>query len=1083
MKIKLILCMLLLTTFLQCTYAAVYTDGKVSVNNDLSEEKGEKTIVIFPESKKGKKLTANDILYIDQDDSDFRDLNVGNVGEGAYSVNLAAADMPTVSETLVRYGTANDVSGVRLSCSEKFYVFEQGDNASFKLSWTNKSTAKKSINIRVADYFGKSVYLSSFVAESGESLYEIDIPDLECGAFELDVSFCETEYSAHFAVVPQLAERNASEDNIAALSTMAYCTNIEGLADSEIEEYVRTVALAGVKHVREAAIVRIINPSQGVYTYPQKLELLLEAYKKYGIKTVLMFQEMPKYMLNADDYLPEDMQLVYDAFHEIINHYRDLISEVEIYNEPENPQFSRDTEGADKYAAFAKAVSAAAADAGIKTTNAGLIGINGYRDVMLKNLVTEYTSSYNEHRYIKNYDDRAFSTYADNSLGVGFIEEAKKYGKKDIVLTETGTAITHRDGETELDDSQQRNQARTAVAAFVDGAERGFARLYWFKHGYYYENNGISFSTMSKKREPYYIYSALSAFENAVGNGKYIGKISGLDDDVLNGYFADGGRYIGCFMSQNDGSVTVETGTENAVVINMMGNAETVAAENGRITLKVGADPIYLVTDRLPGNVERVADDTGNSDETVINEAERVVMLAKFESYNGGIFRTGDANQLATNGANKLKLNIFNLNDREIGGIVVPKAFGGWICEEGNREITVPPRGTVTLDYTVTPGELIANDFVSPLVFDFKTVGGDFSTCMTPIRAVPSFERAHRIEGSESPAGWHDKSGENVKYGVNIDETTIRFDYSFSDTSNMYNYPYIKIPESIDFGKTGGIMFRCKADKPIENMLIGIFITQNGKRYAYLKQHINLTEEWKTMYFDWKYVSSYDGSTDEAFDPSKADRNSLRIGFSNYSTENVFSFYMQSVSFYDKAELTQTDIKNIGYEGGRLTLETEAADMSLKEADVFADIDGERVFGTAKDGTAIFSLPLEGGRHMLKFRAYDEGNGILSAEREFYADGFGIKADNPQFLPSEGNLKIDMLIHNYGSGEKNICVYAASYDKKGRLTEVLRKNCSVQGKNAFEYEENIGGEYENVRLFVWEDTMPLGKPHDYEKKT
>ena len=986
-------------------------------------------------------------------------------------------------------GNPEDISSLKLNQRKEYAIFEKSENMVFDLMWENVSSdIEKTVNIKIKDYYGKTVNNTRRRVDKTKTSYAIQIGDLPFGHYKIEATICQKTVTGNFSVVPNLNERRPSDKNIAAFATMQAVVNNEYNTSSEatVENYVKTIRLAGVHNVRDAIRMNTVSMENGSYEYPKKLTWLINKYNDCGIKTLLMLEDAPEYMRSkGKGTMPDNLLALYNFTKNLSETYGNKIDGIEFLNEIESPHCvdSTDTQGATLYASSAKAAALGIYDAkkGIKATNAGSCLVSAYRKMLLQNEVADYINYYTDHDYM-DYDSNSYEpNYRKDSFSYAQDLDSFLCTNKEIHISETGVGVPYNNDYTELTDEQQKYVARIIPKAFVDAASNGVTKYYWFLHGYY-SIGGNSFSTLSKTKQPYSCYSAVSAFTNSLGNAKYYGKITGIDSNVTGHAFYDNGEYIGCFWSNGKKSISIPTAESKAILTDIMGNETTITSENGYFNIDVSEDIVYLrMSD--PFNVENVANFDEKNTDIIIDDAHHIVMQQIFDassSPNTRITQIYELNPLN----DTMTLRVYNFNKGPSTVTVKPSTFGGWETDKDKTTITIPSMGYIDIDYSLNLSEnRIADVFVSPLVFECEVDGKASSSSVSYIKSVPCADFANIIGSSTDISNWR-ATGENCTVIKKTSETPCTFslkydEYTTTNARNRYINATLSGVLANELSGSKGILFNVKSSKYVDNVVFRVWMNMDGKKYRIDMPPMAIDGTEQTVSFDWSkmfYNNVYD------FDISNADPSTFSITVHNQSkTVTDFDLSITNVGVYTSGSLTHPTAQNVAYDNGKIVSEIQNNDIEAKS--VYYRLDDTLKKGTILDSQGVCEMNSPNGTVPVTVYVKDLSNypTVIKTNINVLNGGFII---NNKKLIQKDNIKVSFDVYNQtGKGyvaENELSVFGTFYNSKGKVLNIVPATIELvpNEKKSVSLDFDICDEnYDVFKAFIWSKSMiPMSIP-------
>ena len=377
-----------------------------------------------------------------------------------------------------------------------------------------------------------------------------------------------------------------------------------------------------------------------------------------------------------------------------MTYYQGLVDAWEIWNESDHG-FALET--AELYTAWYKAAVLGVLDA---DPNA-IVSFGGlcqpdanidYMHMLFMNDVMEYSSIFNYHAHTPQGSDLPdFSRFAMVS---GTYASLAHYNtqNKPVWLTEAGMKIM-----TETPSEKQKaEQAPYIVTSTVQSLAMGTEKHFWFILAPYLEAGG-DFGTFGADFQPYPTLAAESTMTHVLGKAQYLGELYDLPDRAYGYVFFNGSRAVSVLWSQKK-AVYSFAAEQPVIVTDIMGNQTLVQPENGKITLRLSTDPVFVTYSQVP-NYQNKQYPEAQIQSLQLGLGERVVLSPNFEGYDINDPDTKHDGHIVDDGS-KITLYVTNFNDTAVTGRVSVTVEGFTVtgCEQ---EITVPAMGRVELELTM----------------------------------------------------------------------------------------------------------------------------------------------------------------------------------------------------------------------------------------------------------------------------------------------------------------------------------------------------------------------------------------------
>ena len=939
-------------------------------------------------------------------------------------------------------------------------IYQQSEGVTYTVSGADSGW------YTTTDYFGNAVYSGEF------SNGELVISDVETGHYELTVTdgngaFATTE----FAVVPDLDERRDSTYNplaFSAMTTTTYTTNNVPNYDA----YAKTITLAGVNYVREYIDWTCLMTNTQHLT---KNKAMLEAYNNNNIGVMYMIQKMPgsrtvdnEYYENGN-HITYDLNNAYNAVRKILEVYPDQIDTIEFLNEPD---LLTEKDTADRYASLLKVASIAAEDINknVRISNAGItFPGNVFTRRLLQNDINDYIDIYNTHQY-RDYNPGASYVETQDEIE-NFMGDALAYGmsNKKLWMGEYGFRAKYNDGEADLSKEQLLQAARSAPIALIRANKTGVDRLFWFIHGYLKEGvNG--FGTLTTNHAPTYVYSALSAFTNALGNAGYSREIEA--DDVNICIYADGTEEIACVWAENEKTITLPANNGQVIITDIMGKEIQETVTDNFIEITVGPDIQYIrayngFSDASEEAIKYKKEATRRPE---LTKAQKVVMTPGFEE-------GADVNaanwaytlSIADGETNQVKLNVYNFNDTAVTARVECVSEGGWTIDSPVQTVTIPAKtemgdkvegGLSTLTFNISANETANVYDITSLMFSATVDGEKSSDMVTNITSEDV--KATPLSGSKNawtlaPAGAENNAASSELVS-GTDSLTMKCSFLDTEESKVCRMTYgnflteFKIDEN-----SAGISFKCTSEQQ-PDVTLRVWVTDSDSDTFYgafdtkLKAAADSGGKNHPYAFPFEYLRWAYGSGNKTLDVGNT---TIMIGIMNPSVNNVdFCFsdfgHMQKVTTQTK----KITVNGISYADGKITATLSSADAKNVRFMVLGSVYDASVAGNMASANAL----LPRGEHNVDVFAFDVANRVHKGSGTITV----AESDIPSFEVQE---------------EKN----GAVVDATGYVTVNGTVSSGYAGKNAavIVYPDTIMAEDVTLSDMVYFDQVAIGNGGKY----
>lgn len=956
------------------------------------------------------------------------------------------------------------ISLTSLADCAPFSIYQQSEGVRYAVNGTDSGW------YTTTDYFGNVLYYGEF------SNGELVISDVETGHYELTVTdgngaFATTE----FAVVPDLDKRRDSTYNPLAFSAMATTTYTTNNVP-DYDAYAKTISLAGVNYVREYIDwTALINNTRWL----TKNKGLIEAYRNNNIDVMLLLQKMPYIQDPDSEYYEKGNQITYDlnkpynAIKKLLEVYPDQLDAIEFENEPDI-RTEKDT--ADRYASLLKVASIAADEINkdVKISSAGLayaVENPSFEEKMLQNDINDYIDIYNAHQY-RTYSEGAAYVETSDEFDTFMGDEVLSYGLSDkqLWMSEYGFRAQYNDGETELSKDVQLQCARSAPIALVRASKAGLDRMFWFIHGYLKENVTNGYGTLSSTHTPNYVYSALSAFTNAVGNAGYSRELETDGANVC--IYADGSEEIACVWAENEKTITLPANNGQVVITDIMGRETQAEVTDNSIEITVGPDIQYIRAENgfSDGAAEQIKYQKEITRRPSFTEAQKVIMTPIFEDGTELMaVNRGYALNTANGASNAVKLNVYNFNSTPVSVEVECVSDGGWTIDNPVQTATVPARtvksdgevegGLSTITFNVSGNSAAYIYDNTPLIFSSTVNGEKASDVVTYITS--NDRNTETLFWSTSKYLWKLDSDETqnnaVSSSLTEENSKIKITCSFSDdVLEETEYKTCRMKYNLPFtinANSAGLSFRCTSPQE-PDVSLRIWLTDNDGDTFYNIYSVRLESD-----YDYTFVFPFDelrygyGSGNGVLDAGSCN---LIIGICKPNVDDV-EFYFSDFGIEQKTEAQSHEItiSDIAYADGSLTAQLSSEDAKNARFMVLGNVYDASVTGTTATAKNVL---LPKGMHDVEVFVYDAANWVYKG-----SDNITVSETDTPYIEKQESLN--------GSG----------VDEFGSVTIRGSISSRYAGKNAalIVYPDTIAADEVTISDLVYFNDIEIGSGGEY----
>ena len=509
-------------------------------------------------------------------------------------------------------------------------VFVEGDPIEIPIE-----TRAQRLDYTVTDFFGKQVVAGSAAVTDGQAVLK---PEVKArGHFVAKVQLVGTvsgDHEVDFAVVDPIDLGKLSDSPFGVMTHFA-----QGWDTSLIPLIVR----AGLPTVRDEAYWAHVEKQKGVFDFSQFDHYMAEL-KKAGVRLLVPLTfENPLYDEGKTPYTPAGREAYAHYAQELLKHYGDQISAVEVWNEY-NGTWCDGPAAADRPAFYAQMCSTAYQRIKEVRPDVTVLG-SGVVTIPLP-----YLEDLFKQGALASMDAVVIHPYRGKPEGVeqeiadlrALIRKYNKGQEKPIWATEYGY------GEK---DPSQPTVPRLLVRQSVLMLSQNVQHMYWYLMRDYNEFKGMALVHDSSDPRGAYspapAYAAMAVMIRMLHDAHFAARDAALpysrtyvvrfrkgDDDVRV-----------CWATQPD-QIRIE-GATAMTRVDLMGNSTPVALVNGAAVLDLDETPFYLLgkaakITEVPGALSVVADST--ADFSTQAQGENGWYYGCFDSSAGGEY-TPDAFQ------------------------------------------------------------------------------------------------------------------------------------------------------------------------------------------------------------------------------------------------------------------------------------------------------------------------------------------------------------------------------------------------------------------------------------------------------
>lgn len=842
-------------------------------------------------------------------------------------------------------------------------VYEEKDEVKPVINFSFSDPETHKLTYRVANYFDETV-LEETVDIVNTNQYELNFQEpLPVGHYTVHVSVDDAEpVEYYFSIVKNYEERDVESNT----HFMVDAAGIYLIDSTKIEDYARSMRLAGITSARERFRWTTYQTDSETIDM-SAFEVYQKAYEENGIHTLALNESAPGFMRSESHVFPQDLVEAYKFAKYMTERYGDKVS-IEAWNEPDTKD-----EPADYLAAYVKAMAIGQKDAQADSLAVGpglCVSPGLYTDTFLQNEVMEYLDVWSFHSHTSGANTNTKTRDIPGIMSL-FMDTIKNYGydgNKYYYLTEAGiNALPDPDIPAE----RQKVQTRYLATSMLQVAQLGTDRHYWFVYPYYKEGD-LWWGSFTQDDMPYSVYSALAALTDVMGEAKYIGELD-LAEGVNCLVFEDKGNHVLGIWSENETDVQVQTSQGEAQLVNIMGNAETITAENGAFAITSGPDMQYL---KLEGKVDAFKDAVYQEKEvepTSFTKAQRVILQQNYPadtvpgSKSGGYI-------LPTDQTTTVTVNVTNLNDTAMSGTVTGKIFEGWTMTPASQNVTVEPYSVQSLTFEISATESALPGVSVPVVFE-GTFGGERTSRTVTTIVAPAddnVETSYLLNGYDDPANWQKNMTEGgTEERVAEGNGVLDIHYVFQD-GDKWVYPRFDL-QGDNLKGTAGLVYEVYFDEVPEGLRLRAFAYEkNGSAYFTdaATSSDQLKKGWNRIVIPYSKFVWQGGLTDFNFNLDPEEITAISLGL-NSATERDIHYKIRNVGVYEQPEVAiyaSIDSFDAAVAGNTVTFSAELSEnqTGIQQDTIRLLVDDVQIEAAYADGKVTATYQAEPGTHEAK---------------------------------------------------------------------------------------------------------------------
>ena len=763
--------------------------------------------------------------------------------------------------TYLDYFTIEQVNGGKFSVSDLKIegtdcgVFTEDDNIKMNVEFTASAPEKCEYRLKIKNAWGRDIINSVVTAGKGMDALPVFIGKLSPGwyrAYIYDIGSDEAlnTYKA-FSVTHSLKKRGSFEDTAFGSDLAA---EYDGGTLKRAESFAKAMKYSGFDWIRSRGTGKATTAFQ------------LNMKKQLAARNIKIDEVMGSsvgYVTGESDakFRNDLYTTSYNFWKEYPKYEDGTVSMVEVFNELD---ISKNSPGADLYSSYLKAAAIGLADSGYSpyVSLTGLAMYEGlYFDLLMQNGALNYSDVYNFHAHAAL--DKRVSCARRNS------DVYSEGNSIPLYLTEAGI---YQIPETEdgLSDEQMRASARYGITSAVTSLSYGTDKHFWFLSRPFIENGGNYSSFHAWSYYPYPVYTSVENMTYQLGEGVYKGEMKTETDGVTGKLFDRGdGSDTAVFWSEKPTYITINA--DRLIYSDMYGYEETKTGENGKITVSVSEDPIYLRFDGRCGilNYYPAAHTKNVISKHELKTNDRIVIQPLWQNVDMNDSAIKNIGYSLNSGKDyEIDAVIYNMNNEKVSGKISADLSEGEYfdlsVENGNFNIEPWGKQTVKIRLKAngkgTPGKsgeikiygtMSDGSKLSPSV-------GAYNFSMKGIELSP--DEVQLFEGSLDSANWdltNIQASGTLDYSSDKSDGTFTMKAAFSDSSVWY-FPKLKVNDASFLEGTSGISFKRKcAERSEDKTTVFVYLSDGREYYSGEASGVEFSDEWETLTYPWTCFSLF----------------------------------------------------------------------------------------------------------------------------------------------------------------------------------------------------------------------------------
>lgn len=688
--------------------------------------------------------------------------------------------------------------------------------------------AHGSVSYEQTDYFGRKVAGGTAAAVDGVA--QLTLPTCGLGWYQLTCADAGGSSTVSLGVV--LDRGNAPLPVDGRVCSDAGSSWLLRDRPENVRPFAKMVRMAGIPWLRERLDWGGTEPARGKYDWSHYQEVA-DILAGEGIHIYQIWHFTPEWARpgKKDTFYPDDLRDAYGFAKSAAHQFAGTVGAWETWNEPDG-EFWPDL--SDRLSSYSKAAAL-----GVKAANPKAlvlqpslcVGVSAFGRGMCESGLGDYWDVFNWHIYnLPSAYPGVLNQYRD-------VLRDYHLDRRPSWLTEAGIAVPGTEGDPRrlLNDENQVKQCRFVPRSVVMSLVAGDDKHFFFVLPDYLEN-GVQFGSLRPDLTPYPAFVALSAAANILGQSKHIGEYKTGKPDLTAEAFSTPHGTVLVAWSEKETELSVPTDKRSIRVADIFGAETQMASSDGKVSVKVGPDAVYLIDvgDAVKSSLVGKPAPMGvlpklNPSKIILAGHADLPIYKPRDCYFLGSDAIPESPKVF-----RFDVEVYNFDEKApADGAVAVTGPAGWVIEDAKRTVRLEPMGRQALTFTVKPGHLTlgADRLVASGIFGGKKVSPSVShfladpAALTPAKSTP-------IEWSNASKWVPSASADGKAEVANPSGRSLRISAQFAPGAGHWAYPEYRFERPVDLSAYDGIAFRLKTSLDDKDSFVRLMLVEpNGAHY------------------------------------------------------------------------------------------------------------------------------------------------------------------------------------------------------------------------------------------------------------